>query len=60
MSPEPFEYEPLENVFRAIESEPDEASEAELKRSLQERGLNPDKTTESVSANKMPFPNPQR
>ena len=47
MTPEPFEYEPLENVFRALEAEPDEA---ELKRSLQERGLNPDKTTEAVSA----------
>lgn len=47
MTPEPFEYEPLENVFRALEAESDEA---ELKRSLQERGLNPDKTTEAVSA----------
>jgi hypothetical protein len=47
MTPEPFEYEPLENVFRAIEAESDET---ELKRCLQERGLNPDKTTEAVSA----------
>lgn len=58
MSPEPFEYEQLENIFRAL-SEPD-VSEAELKRSLQERGLDPDKTTAVVSAKVNEFLKRQR
>ena len=60
MSPEPFEYEPLENVFRALESEPDEVGETELKRSLQERGLDPDKTSAAVMAKVNEFLKGQR
>lgn len=57
MTPEPFEYEPLESVFRAVEAESDED---ELKRSLQARGLNPEKTTEAVSAKVAEFLKRQR
>lgn len=60
MSPEPFEHEPLENLFRALESAPEEVDEAELKRSLQARGLDPDKTTAAVSAKVNEFLKRQR
>lgn len=60
MSHEPFEHEPLENVFRALESETEEINAVELKRSLQERGLDPEKTTAVVSAKVNEFLKRQR
>jgi hypothetical protein len=60
MSPEPFEHEPLENLFRAVESEEDAADSAELKRSLEERGLDPQNTTAEVTAKVKAFLKSQR
>ena len=48
MNPEKFEYEPLENAFRGMEIHPQDADPAELKRTLVERGLNPDETVSAV------------
>ena len=60
MIPEPFEYEPLENVFRAVESEPEGVDDSALKCNLQERGLDPDKTTAAVAAKVSEFLRGQR
>lgn len=48
MNPKKFEYEPLENVFRGFEIDPQESTPAELKQSLVERGLDPDGTVSAV------------
>lgn len=48
MKPEKFEYEPLENVFRGFEIDPQQSTPAELKQSLVERGLDPDGTVSAV------------
>ena len=42
---EPFEYEQLNRVFNALESDAGEDGHAELIKSLEARGLNPAKTT---------------
>lgn len=47
---EPFEYRPLECVFRALEELPDARDGASLIENLKERGLDPEKTTATVSA----------
>jgi hypothetical protein len=60
MSPEPFEYEPLEHLFRAVESASDDADATELRSSLEERGLDPDTTTAEVTAKVKAFLKSQR
>lgn len=60
MSPEPFEHEPLENLFRAVESEEDAPDPVELKRSLEDRGLDPEKTTAEVTEKVKTFLKSQR
>lgn len=50
MNPDPFEYEPLGNLFRALDSEPDELTNDELKDDLLTRGLNPEATSAAVTS----------
>jgi len=50
MIPDPFEHEPLENVFRALHSDEELLSPEELNESLRARGLDPNATIVAVSA----------
>lgn len=48
MNREKFEYEPLENVFRGFEIDPQQSTHVELKQSLISMGLDPDATVSAV------------
>jgi hypothetical protein len=50
MNPGNFEYDPLESVFRAMESETEMLDTDALKESLRARGLHPDETIASVKS----------
>lgn len=49
MNTDPKEHQPLENIFRCLETDADDLTDAELKASLRERGLDPEATTAAVT-----------
>ncbi len=49
MNSEPTEHEPLEKLFRCLETDSDDLTDAELNASLRERGLDPEATTAAVT-----------
>jgi len=55
-----FDYKPLENVFRAMESETESLDSESLKMNLRARGLNPDETVAAVKSKVKTFLKTQR
>lgn len=60
MNPKPFEYEPLERLFDALESDFESMTPAERIDDLRSRGLHPEETTAAIKMNVATFLNEKR